>query len=104
VAEIERQLIEMYRDPELCCKPPLLARRGGAHYSTLAVSLVEAIANDRGAIHIVDCLNSGAMPDLPDSVSVELPSVIDSRGARPLPRPRRPMPSRRRRWRPVTAT
>jgi hypothetical protein len=36
----------MYRDHNLCCKPPLLERRGGAHYSTLAVSLVTAIAND----------------------------------------------------------
>jgi 6-phospho-beta-glucosidase len=81
VWEIEQQLLEMYRDPELCCKPPLLASRGGAHYSTLAVSLVAAIANDTGEVHIVDCRNNGALPDLPDDVAVEIPAVINAQGA-----------------------
>jgi 6-phospho-beta-glucosidase len=84
VWEIEQQLLKMYRDPALCCKPPLLAKRGGAHYSTLAVSLVAAIANDSGEVHIVDCRNNGALPDLPDDVAVELPAVIDRQGAHPM--------------------
>lgn len=81
VWEIERNLLAMYRDENLCCKPPLLERRGGAHYSTLAVSLVTAIANDTGEIHIVDCRNNGALPDLPDDVAVEIPATIDRQGA-----------------------
>src|SRR5579872_896697 len=84
VAEIERHLFELYRDPQLCCKPPLLAKRGGAHYSTLAATLVTAIANDSGEVQIVDCRNGGALPDLPEEVSVELPGVIDRQGAHPL--------------------
>lgn len=81
VWEIEQQLLEMYRDPELCCKPPLLSKRGGAYYSTLAVSLVDAIANDRREVHIVDCRNTDALPDLPADVAVEMPAVIDGQGA-----------------------
>jgi 6-phospho-beta-glucosidase len=84
VWEIEQQLLEMYRDPELCCKPPLLARRGGAYYSTLAVSLVTAIATDSSEIHIVDCRNEGALADLPADVAVEIPAVIDHQGAHPI--------------------
>jgi 6-phospho-beta-glucosidase len=84
VREIEERLLEMYRDPALCCKPPLLARRGGAHYSTLAVSLVDAIANDRREVHIVDCRNEGSLPDLPEDVAVEMPAVIGAVGAIPL--------------------
>jgi 6-phospho-beta-glucosidase len=84
VQEIENKLLEMYRDPELCCKPPLLAKRGGAHYSTLAAALVTAIANDCRELHIVDCRNGGALPDLPEDVAVELPCVIDRQGAHPL--------------------
>jgi 6-phospho-beta-glucosidase len=84
VWQIEQQLLEMYRDPELCCKPPLLDRRGGAHYSTLAVSLVNAIANDRQEVHIVDTINGGAIADLPEEVAVEVPSVIDGQGAHAL--------------------
>jgi 6-phospho-beta-glucosidase len=81
VWQIEQQLLESYRDPGLCCKPPLLEKRGGAHYSTLAVSLVTAIATDRGEVHIVDCRNNGALVDLPDDVAVEMPAVIDRQGA-----------------------
>jgi len=81
VWEIEQSLLEQYRDPALCCKPPLLEKRGGAHYSTLAVSLVSSIHNDTRQVHIVDTINNDAMPDLPDNVSVELPSVIDGAGA-----------------------
>jgi 6-phospho-beta-glucosidase len=81
VWEIEQQLLEMYRDPELCCKPPLLARRGGAYYSTLAVSLVTAIATGSREVHIVDCRNNDALPDLPAEVAVEIPAVIDHQGA-----------------------
>ncbi|MGZ4302886.1 MAG: family 4 glycosyl hydrolase, partial [Gaiellaceae bacterium] len=32
VAKIERELLEMYRDPNLVEKPPLLEKRGGAFY------------------------------------------------------------------------
>ncbi|MBV9281225.1 MAG: 6-phospho-beta-glucosidase [Chloroflexi bacterium] len=81
VWEIEQELLAMYRDPQLCCKPPLLARRGGAHYSTLAVSLVAAIANDSREVHIVDCRNADALPDLPPEVAVEIPAVVDRQGA-----------------------
>src|SRR5262249_20480512 len=36
VAEIERELLELYRDPTLTTKPALLERRGGAYYSEAA--------------------------------------------------------------------
>jgi 6-phospho-beta-glucosidase len=81
VWEIEQRLLEQYRDPQLCCKPPLLERRGGAYYSTLAVSLVTAIATDAQEVHIVDCQNAGALADLPEDVAVEIPAVIDRQGA-----------------------
>ena len=44
--EIERELLELYRDPELTEKPALLEQRGGAYYSEAAVGLV-ALARDR---------------------------------------------------------
>ena len=39
VAEIEHELLEMYKDPNLAEKPALLDQRGGAHYSEAAVGL-----------------------------------------------------------------
>ena len=40
VAEIERELLRMYRDPHLVEKPALLEQRGGAFYSEAALGLV----------------------------------------------------------------
>jgi|SRR5579884_22497 len=84
VRDIEAALLDMYRDPDLCCKPPLLEKRGGAHYSTLAVTLVSSIANDQRDVHVVDCRNNGALADLPDDVAIEMPAVIDRQGAHPI--------------------
>ena len=43
VAEIEQQLLELYRDPEVDEKPPLLEQRGGAFYSEAATGLVASL-------------------------------------------------------------
>ncbi|MCD6290301.1 MAG: 6-phospho-beta-glucosidase [Anaerolineae bacterium] len=84
VIEIERQLMEMYQNPNLKEKPKLLEKRGGAHYSTVAVSLMTAIENNKNEIHVVNTLNRGAIPNLPPDVVVEVPSVVGANGARPL--------------------
>ena len=47
VAEIERELLELYRDPALNEKPALLEQRGGAFYSEAAVGLVAALSGAR---------------------------------------------------------
>ena len=84
VAEIERELLQMYRDPNLTEKPALLERRGGAFYSEAAVGLVESLASDDGAIHIVDTRNEGTLAGLADDDVVEVPARITSKGAAPI--------------------
>ncbi len=84
VKEIEKQLMEMYQDPDLKEKPKLLEQRGGAYYSKVAVSLIAAIANNKKEIHIVNTLNRGAIPNLPHDVVVEVPCLIDATGAKSL--------------------
>jgi 6-phospho-beta-glucosidase len=85
VAEIERELLRMYRDPNLTEKPALLDQRGGAFYSEAAVGLVESLASDDGAIHIVDTRNAGTLAGLADDDVVEVPARITSAGAAPIP-------------------
>ena len=51
VAEIERQLLEMYRDPSLNEKPALLERRGGAFYSEAATGIVASLSGAGDAVH-----------------------------------------------------
>jgi len=61
VAEIERELLELYRDPALTTKPALLERRGGAYYSEAATQLVAALATGSGDVQVVDVRNAGTL-------------------------------------------
>jgi 6-phospho-beta-glucosidase len=90
VAEIERELLRLYRDPALDSKPELLERRGGAFYSEAAAQLVASLHAGTGDVQVVDVRNDGAISDLPADAVVEVPARVDADGAHPLPQ--RPMP------------
>src|SRR3954449_13510336 len=64
VAEIERELLELYRDPTLTTKPKLLERRGGAYYSAAATQLVASLATGDGDVQVVDVRNNGTLKGL----------------------------------------
>ncbi|HEV8248932.1 MAG TPA: hypothetical protein VGQ15_03075, partial [Gaiellaceae bacterium] len=85
VAEIERELLQLYRDPQVVTKPPLLERRGGAFYSEAAIGLVGALAADSGETHVVDVRNEGTVDGLATDDVVEVLANVDRRGATPLP-------------------
>jgi 6-phospho-beta-glucosidase len=84
VAQIERELLEMYRDPSLNEKPALLEQRGGAFYSEAAVGLVSALAGVHEGVHVVDVRNNGTVPGLQDDDVVELPARVSPNGIAPL--------------------
>jgi 6-phospho-beta-glucosidase len=84
VMEIERGLLEMYRDPALDTKPKLLEKRGGAFYSEAAAQLMASLHSNTGDIQVVNVRNGGTMPDLADDAVVEIPAVITSDGAHPF--------------------
>ena len=85
VAEIERQLLELYRDPATTSKPPLLEQRGGAFYSEAAVGLVASLVRDDGAVHEVDVRNNGVLSGLADDDVVEVPARVRAGVVDPLP-------------------
>jgi 6-phospho-beta-glucosidase len=85
VQEIERELLELYRDPKLTTKPKQLEQRGGAYYSDAATELVASLATGDGQVRVVDVRNHGALAGLADDDVVELPARIDAAGATPLP-------------------
>ncbi len=87
VSDIERRLLELYRDPSLAEKPALLEQRGGAFYSEAAVQLVASLAADTGDPQVVDVRNHGTLAGLADDDVVEVPARIGSAGASPLPQP-----------------
>jgi 6-phospho-beta-glucosidase len=84
VAEIEAELLELYRDPALKTKPALLERRGGAYYSEAATQLVRSLATGDGDVQVVDVRNYGTLRGLADDDVVELPARIERDGPKPL--------------------
>ncbi|MEU2318723.1 6-phospho-beta-glucosidase [Streptomyces althioticus] len=86
VARMEKELLTLYADPALDEKPALLAERGGAYYSEAAVDLAAALLRDAGSRHqVVNTLNNGTLPFLPDDAVIEVPAAVTTKGAAPLP-------------------
>ncbi|MFE2167491.1 6-phospho-beta-glucosidase [Streptomyces sp. NPDC059447] len=89
VAAMERELLALYADPALDEKPALLAKRGGAFYSEAAVDLAAALLGDGGSpIQVVNTLNNGTLPFLPDDAVIEVQARVGASGPVPLPVPR----------------
>jgi 6-phospho-beta-glucosidase len=84
VAEIERQLLEMYADPSLDTKPELLTHRGGAFYSEAAVALLASLVTDARDRQVVNVRNRGTLPFLADEAVIEVPATIGASGAEPV--------------------
>ena len=84
VAEIEAELLAMYRDPRLVEKPKLLEQRGGAFYSEAAVGLVRSLATGDGAVHEVDVRNDGTLAGLAADDVVEVPARVGRDSIEPL--------------------
>ncbi|WLW54932.1 6-phospho-beta-glucosidase [Streptomyces sp. YU58] len=88
VAEMERRLLTMYADPALDEKPELLAKRGGAYYSEAAVDLAASLLGGGGSPYqVVNTLNRGTLPFLPDDAVIEVQAAVGHQGATPLPVP-----------------
>lgn len=90
VIDIEGELLDMYRNPNLDEKPKLLEQRGGAFYSEAAAQLIASLHDGRGDVQVVDVRNGDgtglrALPELPDSAVVEVPARITRAGAEVLP-------------------
>lgn len=85
VQEIEKELLASYQDPNLHEKPLSLEKRGGALYSEAAVSLIDSVENDTGAVHVIDVPNRGSYDFMDDDDVVEVKCRIDAQGAHPVP-------------------
>lgn len=84
VLEVEKELMEKYKDPNQMVKPPELAQRGGARYSEAAINLIRSLFLDRRDVQIVVARNNGSIPDLAPDASVEVPCVVGAHGVTPL--------------------
>jgi 6-phospho-beta-glucosidase len=90
VMDVERELLRLYRDPQLHDKPELLMQRGGAYYSEAALNLLSSLFGDGADVQVVDVQNRGIIPSLPDDAVIEVPARVTAEGAVPLPVPSLP--------------
>lgn len=84
VMAIEAELFKQYQNPQQVTLPELLMQRGGAYYSTVAVMLMESLALNKRREMVVNVKNDQALDVLPADSVVEVPAVIDGRGARAI--------------------
>ncbi|MBZ9607412.1 6-phospho-beta-glucosidase [Clostridium estertheticum] len=84
VKKIEKELFELYKDPNLSIKPPQLEKRGGAYYSDAACSIINSIYNDKRDLHVANVMNNGTLLDLPDNVVIERNVIVNGNGAYPI--------------------
>jgi 6-phospho-beta-glucosidase len=85
VQEIERGLLDLYRDPAVDERPDLLMQRGGAYYSEAALGLISSLMTGDGAVHEVDVRNDGSLVGLAADDVVEVPARVGRDGPEPLP-------------------
>jgi 6-phospho-beta-glucosidase len=87
VSEIERRLLDLYRDQSVDRRPDLLMQRGGAYYSEAALGLIASLSSGDGAVHEVDLRNRATLEGLAADDIVEVPARVGKDGATPLPQP-----------------
>ncbi|MTC91830.1 6-phospho-beta-glucosidase [Providencia stuartii] len=83
VQKIEKELFELYQDPELKIKPKQLELRGGAYYSDAACEVINALYNDKQTEHYVNIPHNGYISNIPANWVVEMTCKLGRNGVTP---------------------
>lgn len=84
VMEIDKKLMEIFKNNSGQKMPEELQERGGELYSRAAVNVINSIVNNTKEISIVNVENQGAIQFLNDGDVVEVQAIIDQTGAHPV--------------------
>ena len=87
VAELETELLGLYRDEELVDRPAQLSSRGGAFYSEAAVELLVSLHSTLPGYHVLNVRNNGLIAGLQDDDVVETGCMVSIAGIVPVPQP-----------------
>lgn len=74
--EAERQILKLYEDCSLAEIPDLTRQRNAVWYQETVVPLVEAMESETGRETVLCVRNGGAIRDLPEDCSVEVPARV----------------------------
>lgn len=81
VMRIEKELFELYQDPNLDVKPKQLEERGGAYYSDAACNVINAIYNDSQEECYVNIPHNGHIENFDPDYTIEVTAKIGKEGA-----------------------
>ncbi|MDX9971872.1 MAG: hypothetical protein RBU21_02665 [FCB group bacterium] len=81
--EVEQQILKLYESESLAEVPDLTRERNAAWYQETVVPLLEALENDTESETVLCIRNGGAIRDLPDDCSVEVPAKVSRLGWEP---------------------
>ena len=84
---VEKEVFAAYADPHQVTKPEALNKRGGGGYSKIALDVMEAAYNNQDKVIVINALNQGAVPYLPDDAVIEVPCLVNASGIFALRQP-----------------
>ncbi|SFB39291.1 6-phospho-beta-glucosidase [Lentibacillus halodurans] len=84
VRQIEKELFDIYQNPDVDEKPEALELRGGAYYSESAINLIKSIHLNTKDVHTLNVRNNGTIGCLPDNVSIEVNCVVENHQVTPM--------------------
>lgn len=81
--EAEEQILKLYQSDHLGEVPELTRERNAIWYDQNVVPLIEALESRVVRTHILCVRNNGAIRDLPEDASVEIPVAVSKKGLQP---------------------
>ncbi|WP_188456630.1 6-phospho-beta-glucosidase [Virgibacillus oceani] len=84
VQQVEKELFEIYQNPNVQEKPKALEQRGGAYYSEAAIELIKSIHLDSKKTHTLNVKNNGTIPCLLNDACIEVNCVVENHQITPL--------------------
>jgi 6-phospho-beta-glucosidase len=81
--EAEHQILRLYQEDGLCEIPELTRARNAVWYEETIVPLIQTLENKKEHETILCVRNDGAIRDLPDDCSVEVPVELSKKGPKP---------------------
>lgn len=81
--DAEKRILKMYQKPTLNSVPELTRQRNAHWYDYTLIPLLQQFESSEPSTSILCVENNGAITDLPDGCSVEVPVCITARGLKP---------------------
>jgi 6-phospho-beta-glucosidase len=80
--DLEKRILKMYEKPSLNTIPELTRQRNARWYDSTLIPLLLQFESSEPSTNILCVENNGAITDLPDACSVEVPVCITGRGVK----------------------